>query len=87
MAFTKEPTKTPASIGEIRIELVDTPAGPLPENVASQGANYRVVIVFSDGSTEVRSGNLVPHLTAGQINSLVSFMNTMRTKAVSEFIG
>ena len=33
------------------------------------------------------SGNLVPHLTAGQITALQSFMDAMWAKAESEVIG
>lgn len=82
MAFTKEASRTPSSIGRIEILLRDFPGETPPQTVL-----YQVQVIFSDGTEVQRSGNLVPELTQTQINQLLAFMASMRTKAVAEFIG
>ena len=53
-----------------------------------QGIEYRLTIddQFNHPMGH-RSGDLVPHLTAGQISALVSFMDAMWLKAETEVIG
>lgn len=87
MAFTREAIRTPVAVGEIHIELIDAPLGLPPAMPATKGATYRVQILYSDGTTDWRNGDLVPHITQNQINQLLAFMDAMRTKAVAEFIG
>lgn len=82
MAFQKESTRTPTSIGRIEILLRDFPA-----DTPSQSVLYQVQVIFSDGTDVQRTGDLAPQLTQTQINQLVAFMASMRSKAVAEFIG
>lgn len=82
MAFTHEAGRTATSIGRIEILLRD-----FPSETPAQTVLYQVQVIFSDGTDVQRAGNLAPHLTQTQINQLVAFMDSMRTKAVAEFIG
>lgn len=82
MAFTPESPKTPASIGDISIVLTD-----YADIGETDTAHYEVQVLQADGSLfRLVSGNLVPHLTAGQINALRAFMADMRAKAESEIL-
>ena len=75
MAFTPESSKTPVSIGDISIVLTDYVG-------ETDTVNYEVQVLQADGSIfRVATGNLVPHLTAGQIAALQDFMADMRTLA------
>ena len=75
MAFTPEPPKTPASIGDISVVLTDYVG-------ATDTVRYEVQVLQAGGSIfRVATGNLVSHLTAGQISALQSFMAAMRTLA------
>lgn len=82
MAFAREVVRTPTAIGDITIQLfsADPTVGP------QSAAHYRVHVVMSDGGVKVVEGDLVPHLTQTQINSLLAFMAAMRTKAVAEIL-
>jgi len=89
VAFSKQPTRTPTSIGNVSIILKDWPAkaaGATPAVAAGQSAHFAVDVVYSDGTTEQVRGNLVPHLTAGQAQGLVDFITDMRAKAVAELL-
>jgi len=82
MTFTTEQNKIPDSIGDISITITDY-ANP----VSTDQIHYSVQVLQADGSIfRVATGNLVPHLTAGQISALVDFMATLRTKAETEFL-
>jgi len=75
MAFTPESPKTPTSIGDISIVLTDYVG-------KTDTVCYEVQVLQADGSMfGLAAGNLVPHLTAGQISALQSFMADMRTLA------
>ncbi len=82
MAFPLEPTRIPVSIRDISIPLFDP--DPLGEEV--QGVEYSVQVVFDNDEIGVRTGDLVPELTAQQITDLQAFMAAMRTKAEAEFL-
>lgn len=82
MAFSKEPVRTPTGIADIEVRLYS----PDPTSEAQSGASFAVQVRYSDGSVKVLTGDLVPHLTTQQINSLLSFMAAMRTKAVAEIL-
>jgi len=82
MAFAKESTRTPIRIAAIEVCLYS----PDPLGVEVSGANYAVQVVYSTGEVRALTGNLVPHLTTAQINSLQSFMATLRLKAQSEIL-
>jgi hypothetical protein len=53
-----------------------------------QGIDFSLTIDDQfDSPMGHRSGDLVPHLTAGQISALQDFMDAMWAKAVDEVIG
>lgn len=80
MAFTKEPTRVPTAIGDMSVQMF-TPAG------GGQGSSdFSIQVMYSDGTMQVKTGNLVPHLTQAQINQLQAFMDALRTKAISEIL-
>ena len=82
MAFTQIGTITATTIKDISIQLFD----PDPTSSESQSASYSVQIGFSDGSTQVRRGSLLPHLTGGQITQLQTFLADLRTQAENELL-
>jgi len=45
-----------------------------------------VQVRYDNGEHHTLRGNLVPHLTQGQIDALLNFMDTMRTKAITEIL-
>lgn len=73
-------------IRDVRIILfrtIDEDDNDYPESV-----DFRINIYDQTGHRMAgRSGDLVPHLTAGQITALQSFMDAMWTKAETEIIG
>lgn len=82
MAFAREASRVPVAIADMEVRLFD----PDPLGTETAGAAYSVQIRMSDGSIVTRSGDLVPHISAAQRNSLLSFMQTLRTKAIAEFL-
>lgn len=77
MAFTPITPLTAVKILDTSVENFD----PDPDGVESQGVTYSVQILMSDGSIEVKSGNLVPELTPTQITIQQTFMAEMRILA------
>lgn len=75
---------TPVRIGDIEIPLFD----PAPENEEGtpQGATYRVQVELSDGSIEIRQGNLIPHLTNAEVTGLQNLLARLRGKANTAWI-
>lgn len=82
MPLPRESARTPVAIGDISIELFN----PDPTGTGDAGATYSVQVHMSDGTTVVRSGNLVPHITVAQRNALLSFMASLRTQAAAEIL-
>lgn len=80
MAFPKEAVRTPVSIADISIDLFD----PDPTGTEAKAASFTVQVRMSDGSTVVRTGNLLLHITTAQRNSLQNFMTNLRAQAVAE---
>jgi hypothetical protein len=80
--FTPEPIRTPEAIEDISVNLFS----PNPAGSESAGATYSVQVRISDGSVVVRTGDLVPHITQGEISALLGFMASLRVKAVAEFL-
>lgn len=82
MAFTPESPRIPTFIGDISITLTD-----YADMAISDRADYEAQVLDADGSLFcLTSGNLVPHLTVGQISALQAFMADMRAKAESEIL-
>lgn len=83
MAFEQEQERVPASIGDISVVLTDYISTEETDSVG-----YEVQVLQADGSMfRLVSGNLAPHLTAGQISALQAFMADMRVKATAEILG
>lgn len=82
MAFPTQPTRTPTAIADIEIRLYS----PDPTGNESPHAEYSVQVRYSDNSVRVVAGDLVPHLSQGQINGLLSFLADMRVKANNEIL-
>jgi hypothetical protein len=81
MAFTREPGRTPTSIGEIVIVLRDN------VNPVDQKIEYQLRVLDALGKeVATQSGNLAPQLTQAQITQLQAFMAAMRTKAQTEIL-
>lgn len=81
MPFEKEPSRAPASIGNIRVVLDDL------VSPATQQINGVISVLAADG-TEVNSRrlDLAPHLTTQQRNGLLSLLASLRTKATAEIL-
>lgn len=76
MAFDPVSTRTPTSIGELEIVLRTNPA------TGEQSASYQFDVLDQDGKIIRRyNGDLVPHITQGQIAALLDFMADLRTLA------
>lgn len=85
MSFETEPTKTPESIGDIVVTLID--GFELESGDPIKSAYFQVEIILSDGTKILRRGNLVPHITAAQRQGLIDFMESLRTQAESQILG
>ena len=83
MPLPRQVTKTPDSIEDISIELYQLDDG---DGTFTPGARYSVQVRYSDGDLDVITGDLVPHLTPAQINTLLTFIADMRTKAEAEVL-
>ena len=79
MAFVRELTKTPTSIGSIIVHFKDSVLG------ANQ-YDMSVEIIDQSGQSIVKDFNLESHLTAGQKTTIDNFLATIRTKAVAEIL-
>jgi hypothetical protein len=80
MAFTPESAKTPTTIGDIRITLY------YPVDSA-KSADYVIRVHDQDGNPmSIRRGDLVPHLTAGQITQIQQFLDDMRAEAEDKIL-
>jgi len=80
MAFTAEASRVPTSIGDINLALNDW------ESVANTA---RFVIEIKDAAgavMKVVDGDLTPHLTAGEITTVQTFLATIRARAESQIL-
>ena len=82
MAFERQAARTPTAIGRVEIHLFS----PDPTGNEQPGAEYVVQVRYDNGEHHTLRGNLVPHLTQGQIDALLGFMDDMRTKANTEIL-
>jgi len=75
MALDPVSPRTPDHIGDIAVILTTTAVG-------GSAAKYEAQVLEADGTMFKHAhGNLVPHLSAGQITQLQAFMDDIRTKA------
>ena len=77
-------TRIPETIEDISVTLTDYIDAV--DEPARQTATYEVQVKYDNGDIKVASGNLVPHLTAGQITALMGFMDSLRIKAEEEIL-
>lgn len=84
MAFPKQTviTNTPTAITDLRVIL----HSPDPRGEVQPNAAFRVGILYSTGEIRELEGDLVPHLTQSEINQLLSFLSTLRTRAVAQLL-
>lgn len=84
MAFAREATVYPVSIGYISVSIL------APEPLGSDEVTVRasIQVGMSDNSFRVRKFNLLDHYTIQQINSLgsVDLAEAIRAKAVNEIL-
>jgi hypothetical protein len=81
MAFELQSVRTPTSIGTLQVVLVDdgTPMG--------KRAEFQFDVLDQNGAVIRRlNGDLVPHITQGQIDALLAFMAGLRTQAHTQVI-
>ena len=75
MAFPGAAVRTPTSIGRIFHVLTDNPAG---ENTV----RYVYEVLDQNGDVmERKQGDEAPHMTAGQISAVETFLSAQRSKA------
>ncbi len=80
MAFTRLGTRTPTAVTRLRVYLEDDGDG------GALRYSYKVTVEFDDGSQNTMMGDLAPHLTAGQLATIQTFMANLRTKAEGEIL-
>jgi len=74
-------------IGTVRIELVRTVNSQELLDGKLQMVTYMVLVEDQfDNHMDLRSGDLIPHLTTGQKNQLIAFMDSMWVKAETEIL-
>lgn len=84
MPLPQAVTRIPEAIEDISVVLTDYIAAG--EEPARQSGDYSVQVRYDNGEIKVASGDLVPHLTAGQITALMGFMDSLRVKAEEEIL-
>jgi len=72
------PRSVPAEVGVRNVEVILQLAAD-----GKQSATYRIQVALTDGETDQRVGNLVPHLTNAEIAGLQTLINRIKAKAQS----
>jgi len=85
MAFPSEQTRSPQVIGNLVVTLKDAIA--VGEQPAYQSAHFSVQVIFDNGSIVERRGDLAPHITAQQRNTLIQFLSDLRAQAEQQILG
>ena len=84
MPLPRAESRIPESIADLSVVLTDYIA--TDEEPAHQEGRFEVQVVYNNGEIKLIQGNLVPHLTSGQITALMGFMTSLRTKAEEEIL-
>ena len=80
MAFEEAQSDIPTYVGDITITLVTNGEG-------TQNAFYHAVILSQgDVPMEEKAGDLIPHITVGQRQALIAFMESIREQAEDQFL-
>lgn len=82
MAFEPIDPIAAVKIADISIQNYD----PDPDGDETQGIQYSVQVLMSNGKIKVKTGNLVPELTPIQITTQQTFMAELRALATAQFI-
>ncbi len=77
-------SRIPESIADFSVVLTDYVADG--EDPAHQEGRFEVQVVYNNGYIKLIQGDLVPHLTSGQITALMGFLDSLRTKAEQEIL-
>lgn len=82
MAFQQKQSSIPASLGGIRIAIVDQDGTP-----ANMSVHFQVQIFDQNGNDmDPIFGDLVPHLTIQQRDAAIQLMQDIRAKAELEIL-
>jgi hypothetical protein len=82
MAFPRRGVATPTAIGDLQIIL----SSPDPAKGEAQSARFLLQVKYDTGEVRELRGDLVPHLTGGQISQLQAFVNGLRMQAQNEIL-
>lgn len=89
MTLPQAESKIPSAIGDLSIVLTDYIENQAEEDETPvyKTARFEVQVLDADGAVmRLINGDLVPHLTQGQIDGLLGFVDTLRAKAESEIL-
>lgn len=81
--FSPAQASTPVSLGSLEIRLYR--ADPDKEGDVGR-ANFRVMIKYSPGGSQERTGDLWPHLTVQERTQLAAFMDSLYTRAAAAIL-
>ena len=89
MAFEPATDPMPTEIGSFIVHLKDMVDGGGAEGEDPyQAATFDLQILDQHGQViQTYSGDLVPHITVAQRNSLIGFMDDLRLQANQEILG
>jgi len=92
MPFSQVTNRVPTSIGKIEIVLSHEPAYVDEDGITQpeeRTARFQIEVLDQDGERirpEPLRGNLIPHLTTGEITAITNFMNSLRARAETEIL-
>ncbi len=80
MADANFPSVTPPTITGVR-DISYTIFDPDPDGEEIQSMRYEAQLIWSDGNTTTKAGDVVPHLTNAELTGLQALMLRLRGKA------
>lgn len=81
MAFTQEPTKGPQGIYSLSVFTKYAADFPVIHML------FEIEVQMTDGSIVRRKGELRPHLTQNQIDTIENFLANLVAQATTEIVG
>jgi hypothetical protein len=75
-------TLTPTAITDLVVRL----HSPDTRGTEPATARYNVGVLYNNGEVRYLEGDWVPYLTNSEINSLLAFMDTLRSRAVAQLL-
>lgn len=82
MAFGRQETVEAVEIGDIKVILLLAS----PQSQRENRGTAEIHVLMSDGSRRIVKANLQEHFSANVISQLISFMGTVRAKAIAEIL-